>query len=99
MSKKTTKQLNKERGATYGNAIDHFNATRLLYSAWISRRLDAIQKGAFVPDHQQEEAIRHSVYMVCDKLARSANNVMYADNWDDVAGYSRCVKLVLGLEK
>jgi hypothetical protein len=93
------KAITDERGRNYGNPVDHFACTRDLFSAWMNRRMDAICKGAFIPDTPKEDAVRHAVYMMCDKLARSANNIMHKDNFDDISGYARCAKMVLGMEK
>jgi hypothetical protein len=82
------------RGKHYGHPRDHFRTTRHLYTAWLGRRREVTQA---VDD--TENALYHAVYMICDKLARAANDPTHADNWDDVAGYARCAKMVLGLDK
>ena len=93
----TTESLTTERGKNYGDPASHFAATRGMSGVWGNRRFDAIEKGAEIVAN--EDALHQAVYMICDKLARAANNPMHKDNWDDVAGYALCAKRVLGLEK
>ncbi len=91
------KTLTDSRGRHYGHPRDHFATTRGMYLAWAARRRQAIAQGS--PDCGHEDALNHAVYMICDKLARAATDPMLVDNWDDVQGYSRTAKMVLGLEE
>lgn len=86
---KDTKQLTTERGENYGPPINHFTCTQSMYKAWCENR-NNYEK---IPD--KELAIRHGIYMICDKLARMAKNPYHRDNLDDIAGYARCIAMVL----
>jgi hypothetical protein len=93
-----TTTLTEERGKHYGHPRDHFATTRGLFLVWESRRNKAIEESKnMVPTH--EEALRHAVYMICDKLARLANDPTHKDNLDDIQGYARTAKMVLGMEQ
>lgn len=93
-----TKSLTDERGKHYGHPAKHFSCTQGMYNEWLGRRIDAM-KGKPLADGMIEDALRHSVYMILDKLSRAANNPMHQDNFDDIQGYARCAKMILGLEK
>jgi hypothetical protein len=90
----SAKELTDQRSKHYGHPIDHFSTTRGLSAVWDARR-NEVQSN----DSKTEKALRHSVYMILDKLSRAANDPTHADNWDDIAGYARCAKMILGLEK
>lgn len=92
-----TETLTTERGKHYGHPRDHFATTRGIYLVWETRRNQAIEQNkSMVKDY--EEAMRHAVYMICDKLARMATDPTHQDNWDDIQGYARTAKMVLGME-
>jgi hypothetical protein len=91
----TPEELTTERGQDYGHPLKHFNATRRMFAVWEARRNDALVEGVELSD--REQAMRHAVYMICDKLSRSAQNPMKWDTWDDIAGYARTAKMALGL--
>lgn len=95
----TTKSITDERGANYGHPLDHFPVTRKMSEEWLIARYRALSKGARVLTIDRELALRHAVYMICDKLARAATNPMHVDNLDDIAGYARTAKMALGMEK
>jgi hypothetical protein len=94
--------LTADRGAVYGHPLDHFPVTRKMSDTWIDARMWAINKtpdrGVGL-DHRQEQAIRHAVYMICDKLARLATSPTHEDSWRDIQGYARTALMVLGVEK
>lgn len=92
-----TEQLTKDRGANYGHPRAHFPLTQGLYVTWKAARYRQIDQGAPELDATEEACLRHGVYMICDKLARAATNPKHVDNWDDIAGYSLCIKRALGL--
>jgi hypothetical protein len=94
-----TKKLTDSRGGQYGHPNKHFPTTQGMYKIWIERRLDAETNADSTLPKDQLLAVNHAAYMILDKLARAANNPMLADNWDDIQGYARCAKMVLGLEK
>jgi hypothetical protein len=94
-----TVALTNDRGSNYGHPLDHFPLTRAMADSWLIAHYKALSKGAPAMTLDQEQAIRHSVYMICDKLARAATNPKHVDNWDDIAGYSLCAKKVLGMVK
>jgi len=94
-----TVELTNDRGANYGHPLDHFPLTRAIADSWLVAHYKALEKGAPALTFDQEQAIRHAVYMICDKLARAATNPKHVDNWDDIAGYSLCAKKVLGMVK
>ena len=98
VSKTITKTITDERGKNYGRPLDHFPVTREMSNEWLLARYRALRKGASVTEDRKEQAIRHAVYMICDKLARAATNPMHKDNWDDIQGYARCAKMILGME-
>ena len=95
-----TKALTDERGKHYGNPLDHFSTTQHLWAAWRYRRTQVFDlKDMENSDMERRElAFRHAVYMICDKLARAANDPMHVDNWRDIQGYSACAMMVLGLD-
>lgn len=96
--KTTTESLTAERGKNYGHPRDHFATTRGMFAAW-ERRRNQVCENPELMVREHEEALRHAVYMICDKLARAATNPMHVDDWDDIAGYARCAKMVLGIEQ
>ena len=79
-----------ERGANYGHPYDHFNCTQDMYHTWMERR-----RGGEYPE-DTELCLNHIVYMICDKLARAAENPLHMDNFDDIQGYAslwaKCVE-------
>jgi hypothetical protein len=89
------KAITDERGKRYGHPLDHFPTTRGMSEAWLVARYNALGGNGFRLDIAPEQAIRHCVYMICDKLARAANDPTHVDNWDDIAGYAACAKMVL----
>jgi hypothetical protein len=97
--KRTTKDITAERGKNYGHPLDHFPVTVSMFGYWEEARKKAMVKGAELLRRDEELALRHAVYMICDKLARAATNPMHADNWDDIQGYARTAKMALGLEQ
>jgi hypothetical protein len=92
-----TKKLTDERGNEYGHPKKHFSTTRYMFRCWELRRMDAL-KTAEQYDPETEAAYRHAVYMILDKLARAANRPK-KDTLDDVQGYARTAKMILGMEK
>lgn len=79
-----------ERGARYGDPTDHFSTTQKLYSTWLKHR-----NSLPVGHSDKELAIRHAVYMICDKLARAAHDVDYVDNLHDIQGYAKCWEKII----
>ena len=97
---KTTESLTDERGKNYGHPVEQFECAERMMTVWRVRRSKA--NGSTFPKTltlKQEHGVRHAVHMILTKLSRSANNPMHKDDWDDIQGYARCAKMVLGLEK
>jgi hypothetical protein len=78
--------LTAERGARYGSPLRHFACTTRMFREW-RRKHSVVKPDA---DARLEDAIAHAVYMICDKLARSAGDIHHADNWADIQGYAKC---------
>jgi hypothetical protein len=93
---KTTKELTQERGAVYGPPIKHFSCTTQTFNRWLQYRRQSIKSPASAA---KEDAIRHSVYMILDKLSRLAHTIDHKDSWDDIQGYAECAKKILFGEK
>lgn len=94
LSEDELQAINAERGSNYGHPIDHFGCTQALYSAWLEKRSKSSHP---LPDNK-EAGIRHAVYMICDKLARMAENPEHIDNIVDIKGYANTAKMVLDYE-
>jgi len=95
---KTIEAITDERGSNYGHPADHFQCTQDMFSCWEERRSDALSSmsdGDYI-DYDQEQPLRHIVYMICDKLTRAAQNPLHMDNFDDIQGYAslwaKCVE-------
>lgn len=83
-----TESLTDERGENYGHPLDHFNCTQEMSVVWTGRRHDAIVNKGNLCSMSLERSLKHIVYMICDKLARAAENPMHMDNFDDIQGYA-----------
>ena len=81
-------KLTAERGSKYGAPIDHFSCVTRMEREWVMRRSESPHK--LVRD--KEDALRHGVHMILDKLVRAAESPEHIDNWDDVQGYAKCIK-------
>lgn len=92
-----TKEITDERGKNYGHPRDHFSCTQKTFLAWEERRNQAISQGAL--PLADEQAVKHGVYMILDKLSRFATNPLHKDNLDDIQGYARTIKMILGMEE
>ena len=94
MSERTTEELTAERGENYGHPYDHFNCTQSMWQIWRERARD----GNVIPDMDEklQQPLSHIVYMICDKLARMAENPLHMDNFYDIQGYAslweKCVE-------
>ena len=49
-------------------------------------------------DIEKQRAVCHGVRFIIDKCVRAAENPMLKDNWDDIEGYTWCVKNALEME-
>ena len=85
------KQITDERGNNYGHPKNHFKCTQAMYQAWIDNR--ELSPDLLPPE--LEPALKHGIYMICDKLARMAKNPHHRDNLDDIKGYASCIEMVL----
>ena len=83
-------EIVKERGGNYGHPKHHFRCTSTMAEVW---RITAEQHGGIGPD--LFSPLSHGVYMICDKLARAAKNPHHIDNWDDIEGYVKCIRMLL----
>ena len=83
-----TGSLTDERGENYGHPLDHFNCTQEMSVVWTGRRHDAIVNKGNLDSMSLERSLKHIVYMICDKLARAAENPLHMDNFDDIQGYA-----------
>ncbi len=88
-------EITAERGKTYGHPLAHFNTTQTLYNHWLRQRMS---RGEQNLSERQESAVRHAVYMICDKLARAVKDPTHIDNWDDIGGYAKCAKECIEIE-
>lgn len=93
---KTTKELTAERGKNYGHPAKHFMCTQDLFSSWDERRADALDGQC--DNYDLEYPLRHIVYMICDKLARAAENPLHMDNFEDIQGYASLWKMCVDEE-
>ena len=88
------KEITEERGKNYGHPIKHFYCTQTMYHYWLQAREQSSQNLGL----KKETAIRHGVYMILDKLARLSENAEHRDNLDDIAGYAKCIGMILDKE-
>ena len=87
-----TEQLTEERGKQYGSPLKHFHCTQSMYDEWLMAR------GLSVADELPqdiEHGIKHSVYLILDKLARASEDPTHLDNWKDIQGYAACALGIL----
>ena len=83
-----TEKLTEERGRNYGHPYDHFRCTKGMYDTWRNKRSVQLDKDL-------ENCLHHIIYMICDKMARAAENPMHMDNWEDMQGYASLWKKCL----
>jgi hypothetical protein len=87
-------QIINDRGRNYGHPKDDFTCVQRMYDAWLDKLvIDTHDKMSLATEEMM--CVKHTVYMMLTKLARVARNPSHADNWDDIEGYSRCVKKCL----
>jgi hypothetical protein len=79
-----TEKLTEDRGALYGHPKIDFG------------RVTGMAK--FIDDCPDQLA-RHALYMVLVKVARLVETPSHKDSWDDIQGYARTGKMVMGLEE
>lgn len=79
-----TRKLTQERGSIYGTPDRNFDR--------IARLTAVIQE---CPDPKA----RHALYEMCVKISRLVETPDHKDSWDDIGGYARCGKMVMGLEE
>ena len=77
------KKITDERGSDYGHPLDQFNTTQEMFKLWEKRR-----SGGIEIDPELDNALRHIVYYIIDKMVRSAENPYKQDNYDDIQGYA-----------
>jgi len=93
----------------YGHPLDHFSTSEELYQLWLKHfrherellaealsGMQAVDGRRYLSD-EEALAIQHAAKFVIDKLVRAARSPRYEDHWDDIAGYARTAKMVLGL--
>jgi len=85
-------EINEAREKTYGHPKDHFVCTQSMFEAWLKRR----EQNTTILD-DKEKVLRHTIYMLCEKLTRLAQTPVHKDTWDDIEGYSRAGKRGLGI--
>jgi hypothetical protein len=95
---RTTEQLNAERGAKYGPALNEFATEQEIIDAWLNRRKEALLQGATNYGQYRERALKQAVVMCVVKLVRAAQSPSESDHWDDLMGYARCAKMIMNLE-
>lgn len=78
-----TEKLTDERGKNYGHPYDHFQCTRGMYDEWVNK----YNKSDLV-ESELSQCLKHIIYLICDKMARAAENPMHMDNFDDIQGYA-----------
>lgn len=76
-------RLTESRGRDYGHPLDQFNTTQEMYKIWKTRRSEGIEI-----ESELENTLQHIVYMIIDKIVRSAQNPYKQDNYDDIQGYA-----------
>lgn len=81
------KEIMAERGKTYGSPKQRFALVKSMYDKWEAFR----DKQEQLPP-EKEQAFRHGVYLLIDKLSRLAVSPDHLDNYTDLAGYSECIK-------
>jgi hypothetical protein len=76
-----------ERGKTYGDPKHRFALAKRMFDQWEHFRG---QQEMLEP--VEEQALRHGVYLLCDKLSRLAVSPGHEDTLTDLSGYSECIK-------
>ncbi len=89
MMSKELEEILDERGSNYGPAKEHFNTLKLMYDIWEKRFVDSLYGDR---NDELDRMIEHVVYMICDKLTRSAHDPKHLDNWKDIQGYARLIE-------
>lgn len=79
-----------DRQEKYGHPKEHFKRTVMILNALGFRRIDTWNGAA---DYLQEAD--WPAIMIADKLARSCNDSLYEDNWNDMAGYAKTRLMLL----
>lgn len=74
------KDLNRERGSVYGTPLEDFNRVAIM-----SEQLDSCSN----------QAIRHCMRMIVVKLSRLVQTPDHLDSMEDIAGYARCMAMVI----
>lgn len=83
----TGKEIMAERGKTYGSPKHRFSLVKRMFDQWETFR----DKQEQLPP-EDEQALRHGVYLLFDKLSRLAVSPDHEDNYVDIPGYTECVK-------
>lgn len=77
-------ELTAERAAHYGHPRENF------------RRISHMTA---VLEECTEPLARHALYEILVKVSRLIESPDHKDSWDDIQGYARCGKMVMGLEE
>lgn len=72
-------KVNDERGKAYGHPAVDFN------------RVDRLKQ---VVAECRDPLARHTLEMICVKMARLIETPTHLDSWIDIAGYARCGVMV-----
>lgn len=80
----SAENLTKERGGVYGHPREDF------------RRVTTM---AAPLSECEDELARHALYMILVKVSRLIQSPDHKDSWDDIQGYARTGKMVMGLEE
>lgn len=82
-------EILKERGGNYGDFHTQANLSQTL-KAIVNQHYNSVH-GEAMPNFMAE-----SLAMICHKIARIVNgNPIYADSWQDIAGYAQLVVNIL----
>lgn len=90
----TAKDLVEERGEIYGHPLPRFATAQVMNDAWVNLRC----QGKPLHGLNTDLAVRHGVYLICDKLTRFAIDPEHLDNLDDIQGYVETIRMCLQKE-
>ena len=86
------KEILAERGARYGDFGSHAFVAQQLKAILIPKIDTRLAISEVHIPKETRAAIHEAVEMICHKLGRIANgDPLYADSWDDIAGYAKLV--------
>jgi hypothetical protein len=79
-----TQRLTQERGSIYGTP---------------ERNFDRIARLTAVLEECPDPRAKHALYEICVKISRLIETPDHEDSWNDIQGYARCGKVVMGIEE